>query len=327
MKFRRTLLGLAAVATALGMFSSGAMAQAAYKPEYKMSLVLGPPTPAASTSSCTGRVAHPGRPDARVQRAAPGRDRHGRGLDHQLVAAGQAAQPVLHALPDARLRGHRRAHAGRGRQGDVQDARQGRRGAARVGRERLPRDHQLEEADQVAGRHQGHEDPRGGLAHLLRHVHRAGRQPHADELGRRAARAGQRRGRRPGEPALPVHGAQDADGGPEVRDHLGLRGRPLVFVVNKEIWASWTPADQAIVRQAAIDAGKEEIAIARKGLVEADKPVLKDIAGMGVTVTSLTPAERAEFVKATRPVYDKWKSTIGADLVAKAEQAIAARKK
>ena len=107
----------------------------------------------------------------------------------------------------------------------------------------------------------------------------------------------------------------------------GYVADPLVFVVNKEIWASWTPADQAIVRQAAIDAGKEEIAIARKGLVEADKPVLKDIAGMGVTVTSLTPDERAAFVKATRPVYDKWKSTIGADLVAKAEQAIAARKK
>jgi TRAP-type C4-dicarboxylate transport system substrate-binding protein len=44
-------------------------------------------------------------------------------------------------------------------------------------------------------------------------------------------------------------------------------------------------------------------------------------------VTSLTPAERDAFVKATRPVYDKWKPTVGADLVAKAEQAIAARKK
>ena len=102
---------------------------------------------------------------------------------------------------------------------------------------------------------------------------------------------------------------------------------PLVFVVNKEIWASWTPADQAIVRQAALDAGKQEIAIARKGLVEADKPVLKDIAAMGVTVTNLTPAERDAFVKATRPVYDKWKSTVGVDLVAKAEKAIAARAK
>ncbi|MCB2003742.1 MAG: C4-dicarboxylate ABC transporter, partial [Rhodoferax sp.] len=41
----------------------------------------------------------------------------------------------------------------------------------------------------------------------------------------------------------------------------------------------------------------------------------------------LTPAEREAFVKATRPVYDKWKSQIGADLVNTAEKAIAARKK
>ena len=44
MKFRRTLLGLAMAATALA-FTTGAMAQATYKAEYKMSLVLGPPTP------------------------------------------------------------------------------------------------------------------------------------------------------------------------------------------------------------------------------------------------------------------------------------------
>ncbi len=106
----------------------------------------------------------------------------------------------------------------------------------------------------------------------------------------------------------------------------GYMADPLVFVVNKDIWASWTPADQAIVRQAALDAGKQEIAIARKGLIEADKPVLKEISGMGVTVTQLSPAERDAFVKTTRPVYDKWKGQIGNDLVAKAEKAIAARK-
>ena len=81
------------------------------------------------------------------------------------------------------------------------------------------------------------------------------------------------------------------------------------------------------MREAAIEAGKQEIAIARKGLVEADKPLLKDIAAMGVTVTALTPGEREAFVKATRPVYDKWKNTVGADLVKTAEAAIAARKK
>ena len=61
--------------------------------------------------------------------------------------------------------------------------------------------------------------------------------------------------------------------------------------------------------------------------VEIDpKFALKDIAAMGVTITQLTPAERAAFVKVTRPVYDKWKPMGGNDLVNKAEKAIAARK-
>ena len=106
----------------------------------------------------------------------------------------------------------------------------------------------------------------------------------------------------------------------------GYINDPLIFVVNKDIWNSWTPADREIVKQAAIDAGKEQIGIARKGMVEADKPLLKEVASHGVTVTHLTAAEREAFVKATRPVFDKWKGQIGADLVNAAEKAIAARK-
>ncbi len=107
----------------------------------------------------------------------------------------------------------------------------------------------------------------------------------------------------------------------------GYMNDPLVFVVNKEIWNSWTPADREIVKQAAIDAGKEQIAIARKGLVEADKPLVKQLAANGVMVTELSAAERDAFVQATRPVVAKWKGQIGADLVAQAEKDIAARKK
>ena len=107
----------------------------------------------------------------------------------------------------------------------------------------------------------------------------------------------------------------------------GYLADPLVFVVNKQVWESWTPADRELVRQAAIEAGKEQIAIARKGLIEPGQPLLKDIAAMGVQITHLSPAERDAFVKATRPVYDKWKNQIGADLVNQAEKAIAARKK
>ena len=111
--------------------------------------------------------------------------------------------------------------------------------------------------------------------------------------------------------------------------HLTLWGYmndPLIFVVNKDIWNSWTPQDREIVKQAAIDAGKEQIAIARKGVIEADKPLLKEITSHGVTVTQLSPAEREAFVKATRPVVEKWKGQIGADLVNAAEKAIAARR-
>ncbi|HSV57953.1 MAG TPA: DctP family TRAP transporter solute-binding subunit [Variovorax sp.] len=107
----------------------------------------------------------------------------------------------------------------------------------------------------------------------------------------------------------------------------GYVADPLVFVVNKEVWESWTPADREIVRQAALDAGKQQITIARKGLAEPGQPLLKDIEAMGVNVVKLSPAEREAFVKATRPVYNKWKPTIGTDLVAKAEKAIASRTK
>lgn len=114
------------------------------------------------------------------------------------------------------------------------------------------------------------------------------------------------------------------------QNHITLWGYmndPLIFVVNKDVWNSWTPADREIVRQAAIEAGKEQIAIARKGVIEADKPLHKELASHGVTVTELSPAERAEFVKATRGVVSKWKGQIGTDLVDLAEKTVAAHAK
>ncbi len=100
---------------------------------------------------------------------------------------------------------------------------------------------------------------------------------------------------------------------------------PLIFVVNKQVWNSWTPADRDAVRQAALQAGRENIEKARKGIAGNDNAVLKQIEAAGVTVIQPTPAQRDAFVQATRPVYDKWSKTIGADLVKKAEAAIAKR--
>ena len=48
----------------------------------------------------------------------------------------------------------------------------------------LPRDLQLEARDPDPGGHEGHEVPRRRLAAVQRHLHRAGREPDPDELGR-----------------------------------------------------------------------------------------------------------------------------------------------
>ena len=107
----------------------------------------------------------------------------------------------------------------------------------------------------------------------------------------------------------------------------GYMNDPLVFVVNKDVWASWTPADQAIVKQAALDAAKEQIAIARKGLVEPGKPLVKELEGLGVSVTDLNAQQRKVFADATKSVYTKWKPQIGTNLVDMAEKAIAGSRK
>lgn len=107
----------------------------------------------------------------------------------------------------------------------------------------------------------------------------------------------------------------------------GYVADPLIFVANKEVWESWSKEDREIVRQAAIEAGRYCIELAREGMTGPDPAVLKTIEGFGVKVVRLTPEERAAFVKATRPVYEKWAKQIGPELVKKAEAAVAARKK
>ena len=107
----------------------------------------------------------------------------------------------------------------------------------------------------------------------------------------------------------------------------GYVADPLIFVANKEVWESWTPQDRKIVREAAIEAGKYCIQLAREGMTGADPAIHKTIAGFGVNIVKLTPQERAAFQKATKPVYEKWSKQIGPELVKKAEASIASRKK
>lgn len=110
--------------------------------------------------------------------------------------------------------------------------------------------------------------------------------------------------------------------------HLTLWGYvadPLIFVVNKNVWNSWTPEDQKLVREAALQAAKEEIARARAGIAAGDDALLKEIAANGVAVVTLTEAEREAFRKATAGVYKEWAGKVGADIVKMAEEDIAKR--
>jgi TRAP-type transport system periplasmic protein len=100
---------------------------------------------------------------------------------------------------------------------------------------------------------------------------------------------------------------------------------PLIFALNQAIWDSFTPEDQEIVRQSALDAGAYGIEVARKGLTKDDQSLVEKIRGYGVEVVELSDDERQAFVDATRPVYDAWRERIGADLVEMAEESVAKR--
>ncbi|MBE7369828.1 DctP family TRAP transporter solute-binding subunit [Ramlibacter pallidus] len=344
MNFRRTLVGLAMAATALA-FTQGAVAQSNYKAEYKMSLVLGPPTPWGMAGQIWADLVKE-RTQGRINiKLYPGvslvqgdQTREFSSLRQGVIdmAVGstinwspQIKELNLFSLPflmpdyaavDALTQGEvgKRIFATVDRAGAVPLA-WGENGFRELTNSKKPI--------------KSPEDLKGMKIRVV------GSPLFSDTFNALGANPTQMSWA-DAQPAL-SSGAVDGQENPMflftvLKMHTvgqkfvttwGYVADPLIFVVNKDVWNSWSPADREIVRQAAIEAGKQEIALARKGLVEADKPLLKDVAGMGVTVTTLSPAERDAFVKATRPVYEKWKATIGADLVNQAEKDIAARKK
>jgi TRAP-type C4-dicarboxylate transport system substrate-binding protein len=106
----------------------------------------------------------------------------------------------------------------------------------------------------------------------------------------------------------------------------GCVADPLIFAVNKDVWSSWKPEDQKAVRESALEAARENVAAARRGVVPPDDAGIREAEALGVNVIRLSEAEKAGFRKATRPVYEKWARQIGQDLVKKAEEAVARRK-
>ncbi len=105
----------------------------------------------------------------------------------------------------------------------------------------------------------------------------------------------------------------------------GYVADPLMFVVNKNVWNEWSAEDQKLVREAAVQAAKEEVARARAGIAAGDDALLKEIEANGVSIVRLSKDEHEAFRKATAGVYSEWAAKVGTDLVKQAEEDIARR--
>ncbi len=100
---------------------------------------------------------------------------------------------------------------------------------------------------------------------------------------------------------------------------------PLVLGMSKITWDSLTPADRDIVKKTAVEVMAWQKQGARAGLDGAMEAV-ENLKKNGLEVVTLTAAELAAFKPKTRPVYDKWVTEIGADLVKSAETIVAGTK-
>lgn len=85
------------------------------------------------------------------------------------------------------------------------------------------------------------------------------------------------------------------------------------FLISKRFWDTLTDKEKNIVKKAA-----EEVRdFQRKTNQDEDKEALQFIKDKGMTVTELTPEALQSFKQKLQPIYDKYASTVGKDLLDK----------
>jgi len=96
---------------------------------------------------------------------------------------------------------------------------------------------------------------------------------------------------------------------------------PIILGVSKKVWDTFDPKDREIIRKVARDVVKWQKKGAREGL-EGSTAAFDNLRKNGMEVTVLTPAQTKAFKDKTKPVYDKWVKEIGPELVKIAEKDI-----
>ena len=97
----------------------------------------------------------------------------------------------------------------------------------------------------------------------------------------------------------------------------------LLFAIAAPIWASWTPADQKIVRDAAVDAAKQQVQLVRKLFAED----VERVSALGVAVHVPTAPEMAAWQIAARRPYARYKAQTNPQLVSRVEEIVAGTRK
>jgi TRAP-type C4-dicarboxylate transport system substrate-binding protein len=92
----------------------------------------------------------------------------------------------------------------------------------------------------------------------------------------------------------------------------------LLFAIANPVWQSWSAQDQKIVREAGLDAARQQIGIVRKYFAED----VERVRGLGVNVHVPTPAEMEVWQIACRRVYARWKQQVNPSLIGKIEQVV-----
>jgi len=98
---------------------------------------------------------------------------------------------------------------------------------------------------------------------------------------------------------------------------------PLLIAIANPIWQSWSPQDQKIVREAAIDAARENIRTVREYFAKD----VEAVRALGVDVTVPTAAEMEQWQIACRRPYARWKAQINPGLISKFEEVVARTRK
>jgi tripartite ATP-independent transporter DctP family solute receptor len=96
---------------------------------------------------------------------------------------------------------------------------------------------------------------------------------------------------------------------------------PLILGISKQTWDSFDPKDREIVAKAGQEAMAWEIKEVRKGL-EGSTEAFDTLKKNGMEVVILTSKDIEAFKGKTKSVYDKWIKEIGPELVTEAEKIV-----